>query len=398
MIQMPGIHSKVYYFPQGHAEQANGKVDFRNFAIPPLIMCRVAGIDYMADPETDEVFAKMFLNPLKEITDDDFEAKIEIEKPKFFAMNFTQSDLSCFCVDLYCATFIFPELDYALDHPIQNISAKDVFGKVWEFSHTCIKGRYGITHQHYLINGWSNFVEQKKLVVGDSVVFLKADNGDLSVGIRRRPKKQIGNVSVDSVIDSSTRAANGELFEVVYYPRAAPEFCVNVEVVRAATRIQWCPGMRLKLAFESEEDPSQTHWYSGMISSVKPLDSFQWPFSPWRSLEVELGQNVTRRVSPWLVKMLHNNIPSLQETLPWCPRMSSLVFLKTFSHLKKKKMMPPSSENHFNDKGNESCLLRIGNHHESMERNNKMKIHIFLLALIFSVFLCSLLCFYTLVF
>src|ERR1044072_2742135 len=64
MVQMPVVNTKVYYFPQGHAEHACGPVNFRNFPkVPPLILCKVASIKYMADPETDEVYAKLRLVP-----------------------------------------------------------------------------------------------------------------------------------------------------------------------------------------------------------------------------------------------------------------------------------------------------------------------------------------------
>lgn len=65
MVQMPPVNSKVFYFPQGHAEHSSGPVDFRSCPrIPAYIPCRVSAIRFMADPETDEVFAKMRLVPL----------------------------------------------------------------------------------------------------------------------------------------------------------------------------------------------------------------------------------------------------------------------------------------------------------------------------------------------
>ncbi|KAM1715165.1 hypothetical protein ACFX12_025683 [Malus domestica] len=43
----------------------------------------------------------------------------------------------------------------------------------------------GTSRRHLLTAGWNTFVNRKKLVVGDSIVFLRAENGDLCVGIRR---------------------------------------------------------------------------------------------------------------------------------------------------------------------------------------------------------------------
>ena len=65
MVNIPPVNSKVFYFPQGHAEHAQSHVDFPAAArIPALILCRVTSLRFMADPDTDEVFAKIRLVPL----------------------------------------------------------------------------------------------------------------------------------------------------------------------------------------------------------------------------------------------------------------------------------------------------------------------------------------------
>ncbi|GKV34133.1 hypothetical protein SLEP1_g42546 [Rubroshorea leprosula] len=387
MVQMPAVHSKVYYFPQGHAEHANGNVDFRKFLIPPLVLCRVSGIKYMAAQETDEVYAKMLLVPLREneYKDDDFNGNNGIEnnekKPASFAKTLTQSDANNgggFSVPRYCAETIFPRLDYTADPPVQNILATDVHGNVWKFRHIY----RGTPRRHLLTTGWGNFVNQKKLVAGDSIVFLRAENGDLRVGIRRA-KKGIGSgheylpgwnlgggnsgsrfwgcspflkeeertlmrrnsdgymsgrVRIDSVIEAATLAANGQPFEVIYYPRAStPEFCVKASSVRAAMQIQWCPGMRFKMAFETE-DSSRISWFMGTISSVQVVDPIHWPTSLWRLLQVQwdepdLLQNV-KCVSPWLVELV-SDIPP--------------VHLNSFSPPRKKMRLPQQPDFLFNE-------------------------------------------------
>ena len=66
MVQMPVVNSKVYYFPQGHAEHARGNVDFGNYRwIPAKILCRVADVKFLADHESDEVYAKIRLVPVR---------------------------------------------------------------------------------------------------------------------------------------------------------------------------------------------------------------------------------------------------------------------------------------------------------------------------------------------
>lgn len=405
MVQMPKVNTKVFYFPQGHWEHANIKTkpEFgggRNF-FPPLILCRVSSIKYLADSETDEVYAKLRLIPLKtasdyndcEGDDDDDDngglllgfnddnissSNNDCEKPNSFAKTLTQSDANNgggFSVPRYCADTIFPKLNFKAEPPVQTILAKDVHGEVWKFRHIF----RGTPRRHLLTTGWSNFVNQKKLVAGDSIVFLRADNGgDLFVGIRRAKRVGIGigiggggcglespsgwnaggalnnygssrygglsslltvgdgdeisreglgrrgvggKVKAESVTEALNLASNGQPFEVIYYPRAStPEFVVKASSINSAMRINWHPGMRFKMPFETE-DSSRISWFMGTISSVQVDDPIHWPKSPWRLLQVawdepDLLQNV-KSVSPWLVEVV-SNLPTINLT-PFSP-------------------------------------------------------------------------------
>lgn len=383
MVQMPAVNSRVFYFVQGHAEHACGNIDFRNFPrIPPYILCRVSSVKFMADTETDEVYAKIRLIPVdkNELNyEDDSNLGINVsdspEKPASFAKTLTQSDANNgggFSVPRYCAETIFPRLDYSADPPVQNILAKDVHGETWKFRHIY----RGTPRRHLLTTGWSTFVNHKKLVAGDSIVFLRAENGDLCVGIRR-VKRGIGagheswnpaggnytlpyggfsaflrdddgklsrnvnsvssssnggcswgkvKVTAEAVYEAATLAANGQPFEVVYYPRAStPEFCVKASIVKAALQNRWCSGMRFKMPFETE-DSSRISWFMGTISSVQVADPIRWPDSPWRLLlvtwdEPDLLQNV-KRVSPWLVELV-SNMPAIHLS-PFSPPRKKL--------------------------------------------------------------------------
>ncbi|XP_014518437.1 auxin response factor 10-like [Vigna radiata var. radiata] len=386
MVQMPKVNSKVFYFPQGHAEHAHTNIDLR---VPPHILCNVEAVKFMADPETDEVFAKLSLVPLRNSElGPDAEGGADMaeasEKPASFAKTLTQSDANNgggFSVPRYCAETIFPRLDYSAEPPVQTVVAKDVQGETWRFRHIY----RGTPRRHLLTTGWSSFVNQKKLVAGDSVVFLRSENGELCVGIRRA-KKGIGfevwnsasgsgsgsiggsgncgigpygpfsfflreenkslrnggggggggggnlsgraKVRPEAVVEAVTLAAANKPFEVVYYPRAStPEFCIKASSVRAAMRIQWCSGMRFKMAFETE-DASRISWFMGTIASVQVLDPIRWPNSPWRLLQVtwdepDLLQNV-KRVSPWLVELV-SNLPVINFT-PFSPPRKKLRF------------------------------------------------------------------------
>ncbi|KAG6415390.1 hypothetical protein SASPL_122801 [Salvia splendens] len=375
MVQMPPVNSKVFYFPQGHAEHTLTSVDFGALPkFPPMILCRVAAVKYLADPDTDEVYGKIRLIPVgkNEHGFDDGgvlgnNGSASNEKPTSFAKTLTQSDANNgggFSVPRYCAETIFPRLDYSADPPVQNVIAKDVHGDTWKFRHIY----RGTPRRHLLTTGWSTFVNQKKLVAGDSIVFLRAENGDLCVGIRRAKRSGVGGepssgwnsggagnfgfssflkedesrlmhrvgsgnmrekgkVRPESVVEATFLAANGQPFEVVYYPRAStPEFCVRASSVSAAMRVHWCAGMRFKMPFETE-DSSRISWFMGTIASVQVVDPLRWPNSPWRLLQVtwdepDLLQNV-KCVSPWLVEMV-SNMPTILHLSPFSPPRKKL--------------------------------------------------------------------------
>ncbi|KAK4780179.1 hypothetical protein SAY87_016285 [Trapa incisa] len=377
MVQIPPVNSLVFYFPQGHAEHANVAVDFSSAPkIAPFVLCRISSVKFLADTETDEVYAKILLVPLLSTSLElDCDEAVstdspEKEKPASFAKTLTQSDANNgggFSVPRYCAETIFPRLDYSADPPVQTVIAKDVHGEMWKFRHIY----RGTPRRHLLTTGWSSFVNQKKLVAGDSIVFLRAENGKLCVGIRRtkrgvggpaesptgwtygsfsamlregggdakfvrnsnsssscRPGNPTsprgfgrGRTSPESVIEAVALAARGQPFEVIFYPRAStPEFLVKASSVRAAMRVQWCPGMRFKMAFETE-DSSRISWFMGTVSLVQVADPIYWPNSPWRLLQVtwdepDLLQNVSR-VSPWLVELV-SSVPIIHMS-PFSP-------------------------------------------------------------------------------
>uniref|UniRef100_A0A6N2KXX6 Uncharacterized protein n=1 Tax=Salix viminalis TaxID=40686 RepID=A0A6N2KXX6_SALVM len=87
------LNTKVFYFPQGHAEHSQSPVVFPQ-GIPSLVLCPVASVKFLADPGTDEVFAKISLIPLPD-TDLDFSEHVGVcadgndsnnaEKPASFA-------------------------------------------------------------------------------------------------------------------------------------------------------------------------------------------------------------------------------------------------------------------------------------------------------------------------
>jgi len=347
MVQMPEVNSQVFYFPQGHAEHACEPVNFNAYSIvPSFIPCRVEAIRYMANHETDEVYAKLRLVPMN-INQVSFDnngfAGINVsetkDKHQSFGKTLTQSDANNgggFSCPRYCAEMLFPHLDYSANPPFQDIYPKDVHGEKWHFKHVY----RGTPKRHLLTTGWSPFVSDKKLASGDSIMFLRSENGDLHVGIRRAKRRN--NVGVDpssgwkygsgvgicptppyggftsfsgeedsklrrngkgngllisdgmmgrgkvkglEVIEAVRLGTNMQPFEVVYYPRSGtPEFFVKTSLIGIALQIRWCPGMRFKMAIETE-DSSRISWFIGTVASVQAAD-LSWPDSLWRLLQV----------------------------------------------------------------------------------------------------------------
>ncbi|CAK9214420.1 unnamed protein product [Sphagnum troendelagicum] len=375
MVQLPSIGAKVVYFPQGHAEQASTTPEFPTSLGPwGTVPCQVVSVRFMADIETDEVFARLRLQPEPgssmylngRVVEEEDMPPPPRGRPASFAKTLTQSDANNgggFSVPRYCAETIFPPLDYNADPPVQTVLAKDVHGNVWKFRHIY----RGTPRRHLLTTGWSTFVNQKRLVAGDAIVFLRGTSGELCVGVRRSMRGTAGSdssawhssitttssmlvkgtesifdynaaagtgggentviwpggitnsstssfaqnhaqVTAKSVLEAAMLAVAGKPFEVVYYPRASTaEFCVKASLVKQALDQAWCGGMRFKMAFETE-DSSRVSWFMGTISAVQPADPILWPNSPWRVLQVtwdepDLLQGVGR-VSPWQVELV----------------------------------------------------------------------------------------------
>ncbi|CAK8543852.1 unnamed protein product [Lathyrus sativus] len=374
MVQIPEVNSNIFYFPQGHAEHAYEQVDFSvDFKIPSFIPCRVVAIDYRADIDTDEVYAKLRLVPLhiNEVSYDDVAAGIDEmsetkSKYQSYTKILTQSDANNgggFSCPRYCAETLFPPLDYTGIPPSQYIYPTDVHGKMWEFKHVY----RGTPKRHLLTTNWSDFVTEKLLVSGDSLVFLRAENGDLHIGIRRSKRlKDIGfnpsskrksgseigfrigsffgltssseekdnklqtndkenglrksdnilgrgKVKAEHVLEAVRLGVNMQPFDVVYYPRVdTPEFFVKTSSIRKALQIRWCCGMRFKMAIETE-DSSRISWFLGTIASVQAADP-AWPDSLWRFLQVTWDEadllKSTKRVNPWQVEII-SSMPSI---------------------------------------------------------------------------------------
>ncbi|KAM7271733.1 hypothetical protein ACFE04_030947 [Oxalis oulophora] len=196
LVSLPTVGSRVVYFPQGHSEQVaastNRDVDAHmpNYpSLPPQLICQLHNVTMHADVETDEVYAQMTLQPLsaqeQKIEYLPVELGIPSKQPtNYFCKTLTASDTSThggFSVPRRAAEKVFPPLDFSQQPPAQELIARDLHDNEWKFRHIF----RGQPKRHLLTTGWSVFVSAKRLVAGDSVLFMWNEKNQLLLGIRR---------------------------------------------------------------------------------------------------------------------------------------------------------------------------------------------------------------------
>ncbi|KAG0468447.1 hypothetical protein HPP92_017775 [Vanilla planifolia] len=326
LVTLPSVGSLVVYFPQGHSEQvaASMKKDIDahipNYPnLPSKLICLLHGVTLHADAETDEVYAQMTLQPIntcdeKALLAYDLALKTNKPQTEFFCKTLTASDTSThggFSVPRRAAEKIFPPLDFSMQTPVQELQARDLHDSVWTFRHIY----RGKPRRHLLTTGWSIFVSGKKLLAGDSVLFIRDEKQQLLLGIRRANRQPINMSS--SVLSSDSMhigilaaaahaAANSSLFTVFYNPRASPsEFVVPLaKYNKAVYGNQVSLGMRFRMSFETEE--LGTRRYMGTITGISDLDPGRWKNSNWRNLQVGWDESAPgerrNRVSIWEIE------------------------------------------------------------------------------------------------
>uniref|UniRef100_A0A1D1YIJ5 Auxin response factor n=1 Tax=Anthurium amnicola TaxID=1678845 RepID=A0A1D1YIJ5_9ARAE len=324
LVTVPREGERVYYFPQGHIEQVEASTNQVCDQQMPLshltskILCRVINVELKAEPDTDEVFAQVTLLP--EINQDENGVEKECLPPPpprphvhSFCKTLTASDTSThggFSVLRRHADECLPPLDMCRQPPTQELVAKDLHSSEWCFRHIF----RGQPRRHLLQSGWSVFVSSKKLVAGDAFIFLRGENGELRVGVRRAMRQQ-PNVPT-SVISSHSMhlgilatawhaVSTGTMFTVFYKPRTSPsEFIVSYDQYVGSLKSNHSIGIRFKMRFEGEEAPEQR--FTGTIVGVGDVDPTRWPGSKWRSLKVRWDENSSlprpERVSPWEIE------------------------------------------------------------------------------------------------
>ncbi|XP_030470158.2 auxin response factor 9-like [Syzygium oleosum] len=328
LVDVPRGGDRVYYFPQGHMEQleasTNQELNQRIplFSLPSKILCRIVHVHLLAEQETDEVYAQITLIPegnQTEPTSPDPCAP-EPTRPRVhsFCKVLTASDTSThggFSVLRKHATECLPPLDMTQLTPTQELVAKDLHGYEWKFKHIF----RGQPRRHLLTTGWSTFVTSKRLVAGDSFVFLRGDNGELRVGVRRVARQQssmpssvISSQSMHlGVLATASHAVTTQTMFVVYYKPRTSQFIISLNKYLEAVNNKFTVGMRFKMRFEGEDSPERR--FSGTIVGVEDF-SPQWTDSRWRSLRVQWDEHASiprpDRVSPWEIEPFVASVPA----------------------------------------------------------------------------------------
>ncbi|XP_060172319.1 auxin response factor 19-like [Lycium barbarum] len=326
LVNLPAAGTHVVYFPQGHSEQVAASMkkhvdaQIPNYPnLPSKLVCLLHNVTLHADPETDEVYAQMTLQPVPSFDKEallrsDLSMKANKPQTEFFCKTLTASDTSThggFSVPRRAAEKIFPPLDYTMQPPAQELVARDLHDNLWTFRHIY----RGQPKRHLLTTGWSLFVSGKRLFAGDSVLFIRDEKQQLLLGIRRA-NRQPTNLS-SSVLSSDSMhigilaaaahaAANNSPFTVFYNPRASPsEFVIPLaKYYKATYSSQVSLGMRFRMMFETEE--SGTRRYMGTITGISDLDAVRWKNSQWRNLQVGWDESTAgerrNRVSIWEIE------------------------------------------------------------------------------------------------
>ncbi|CAN6173665.1 unnamed protein product [Urochloa humidicola] len=324
LAAVPRVGDLVFYLPQGHIEQVEEStllpIDISMFQMPSKLLCRVHNVELKAEMGTDVVYAQIMLRPEKN--------QDAAEKPsRGFAAAATPSPaVRSFCKTLNSsetssrsvlsvgrrhANECFPPLDMSQSHPTQELVAKDLHGMEWRFRHIF---RERPRRRHFLQSGWNVFVSSKRLVAGDTFVFLRGENGELRVGIKRA-MAHLSNIQTPTIISTQSMhlgilaAARHALvsnlvFAVHYKPSVSTSgFIIQYDQYMESVNKKYSVGMRFSMKFEGENASVQR--FTGTIVGCENIDPV-WPDSSWRHCKVQWDEPSTiprpDRVSPWNIE------------------------------------------------------------------------------------------------
>ncbi|ONK64884.1 uncharacterized protein A4U43_C07F31010 [Asparagus officinalis] len=299
LVSLPQPGTLVYYFPQGHSEQVTTSTKnisnshIPNYpTLPSQLLCQVHNVTLHADRDTDDIYAQMTLQPVNSeggvFPIPNFGHAMSKQPNEFFCKNLTASDTSThggFSVPRRAAEKLFPQLDYSMQSPNQELIVRDLHDNMWTFRHIYRGG-------------------DKK--------------SQLRLGIRRSNRQQTALsssvLSTDSmhigVLAAAAHAAASQSpFTIYYNPRACPsEFIIPLAKYHKVVYSQLSIGMRFGMMFETEESTKRR--YMGTIAGISDFDPLRWPNSNWRNLQVEWDEQgygeKPGRVSLWEIETPEN--------------------------------------------------------------------------------------------
>ncbi|PNT04658.2 hypothetical protein POPTR_014G135300v4 [Populus trichocarpa] len=329
LVYVPRAGDKVFYFPQGHMEQVaarmneEGKMEMPIYDLPYKILCKVVHVELKAEAGTDEVFARITLLPVAE--EDELSSNKDGKSlplhrktcARSFTKKLTPSDTKThggFSVPKRHADQCLPPLDKSQQPPVQELLAKDLHGFEWCFKHIY----RGQPKRHLITSGWSTFVSSKRLVAGDSFIFLRGESGELRVGVRRAMKLE-NNLSANilsshsmqlGILSSASHAiTTGSMFTIYFHPWTSPaEFIIPYDQYMKSAEIDYSAGTRFRMLFEGEECAEQRiERFEGTVVGTEDVDHIRWPNSEWRILKVKWDAASEpfvhqERVSPWNIE------------------------------------------------------------------------------------------------
>ncbi|KAE8681609.1 Auxin response factor 2 [Hibiscus syriacus] len=319
-VYVPRVGEKVLYFPQGgcmhESRWDNGNAHLQ---LPSKILCSVIHVHLKVEHCTDEVFAQITLLPdaeqdVQALERMNYRSLPRKAYPQFFSKKLTPSDTSThggFSIPKRLADEgCLPLLDMSQQTPQQELVAKDLHGSKWRFRHIF----RGQPKRHLLTSGWSTFLSSKKLIAGDTCIFLR-ENGELRVGIRRATKVPSrtstsiisGHSMQLGILASAFHAfSTRSMFTVYHRPwSGSSEFIISIDQYMKSARIDYSVTTRFRMQFDGEECGEQRA--SGTIVSIEDTDHIRWPNSEWRCLKAQWDPRtgailLPERVCPWNVE------------------------------------------------------------------------------------------------
>ncbi|KAJ1394022.1 DNA-binding barrel domain superfamily [Sesbania bispinosa] len=338
LISLPKKGSVFVYFLK---DTLNRLRIFRSLPIISQLMCSVAFsmssstnvllllVSGSSDEEgSDEVYCQVLLVPESEQVEqnlregeidadgeeEDTEAMVKSTTPHMFCKTLTASDTSThggFSVPRRAAEDCFPP------------------GSTWPGMEVSAYLQ-GAASEAFAHNWMECFCEQEEACVWRCCVFLRGEDGELRLGIRRAaqlksPLQLSQHLNPSTVMDVvnalSTRchlvfATIQEGFLIVIpngqFPISPELFYFKGQFVRIhctcpkileESDCSYSAGMRFKMRFETEDAAERR--FTGLIAGISDVDPVRWPGSKWRCLlvrwdDIEAGRH--NRVSPWEIE------------------------------------------------------------------------------------------------